>query len=123
MRVAPAGAWGASDATYQSSGSVMAMTTRSASSAVLLLTPLALAATPAQASLFKLAASGTISENSTGDATIPIGTSWSFDLTYDTAAPDLASADPTFGSFTNTAAPPALTSFHFSSGELPGHDR
>src|SRR5262245_22705967 len=41
-------------------------------------------AMPARASLFSLAASGTISENSSGDSTIPIGTPWSLELTYDT---------------------------------------
>jgi len=72
-------------------------------------------ATPAQASLFELAASGTISDNS-GDSTIPIGTPWTFEVTYDTAAPDLAPADTTFGQFGNTIAPPALTSFHYQAG-------
>ena len=99
----------------------MAMTTRSANAALLSFTLLALAATPARASLFSLAASGTISFNSSGDSTIPIGTPWTFELTYDTAAPDLdfeltGSPDPTFGRFTNTAAPPALTFFHYQAG-------
>jgi len=99
----------------------MAMTTRFASAALLLLTLLALGATPARASLFSLAASGTISSNSSGDSTIPIGTPWTFDLIYDTAAPDLdfeltGSPDPTFGRFTNTSAPPALTFFHYQAG-------
>ena len=99
----------------------MTMTTRSANAALLLFTLLALAAMPARASLFSLAASGTISENSSGDSTIPIGTPWTFELTYDTAAPDLdfeltGSPDPTFGRFTNTATPPALTFFHYQAG-------
>ncbi len=99
----------------------MAIITRSANAALLVLSLLVLAATPARADLFSLAASGTISENSSGDATIPIGTPWTFQLTYDTAAPDLdfqltSSPDPTFGRFTNTAAPPALTFFHYKAG-------
>ena len=88
---------------------------------VLLYTLLTLVTTPAQASLFSLATSGTISSNTSGDSTIPIGTPWTFELTYDTAAPDLdfeltGSPDPTFGRFTNTSAPPALTFFHYRAG-------
>lgn len=75
-----------------------------------------LAATPARAGLYSLEASGTISVNTTADSTIPVGTPWSFSLTYDTAAPDLAPADPTFGSFSNAAAIPALTFFHYQAG-------
>src|SRR6476619_604925 len=97
------------------------MISRSASTALLSLTLLMLATRPARASLFSLAVSGTITENSSGDSTIPIGTPWTFELTYDTAAPDLdfeltGSPDPTFGRFTNTAAPPALISFHYQAG-------
>lgn len=82
----------------------------------------ALAATSAQAALFSLSAAGTISLNSSGDATIPVGTPWTFELIYDTAAPDLdfestGSADPTFGRFTNTGTPPALTFFHYEAGD------
>jgi hypothetical protein len=103
--------------TYQNSRTVMAMIDRSANAALLVFTPLALAASPAQASLFSLAASGTISFNSSSDSTtIPIGTPWNFELTYDTAAPDLAPADATFGQFGNTTAPPALNSFHYQAG-------
>src|SRR5262245_9759391 len=99
----------------------MTTTIRSATAALLLFTVLALAPTPARASLFSLAASGTISENSSGDSTIPVGTPWSFALTYDTAAPDrdfdlTGMSDPTSGIFTNTAPPPALpalTFFHY----------
>ncbi len=99
----------------------MAITTGSANAALLWFTLLAVATTPARANLFSLAASGTISENSSGDPTIPIGTSWSFEVTYDTAAPDLdfqltGSPDPTFGRFTNTSTPPALTFFHYRAG-------
>src|SRR5262245_58880193 len=94
-----------------------AMTTLSAKAALLLFTLLVLAATPARtAGLFSLAASGTITFNTSGDSTIPIGTPWTFELIYDTAAPDLSPADPTFGDFTNTAAPPALTFFHYQAG-------
>jgi hypothetical protein len=100
----------------------MAATTRYASGALLLFTLLASDMTPARASLFTLAASGTFSFNSSGDSTIPVGTPWSFQLTYDAAAPDLdfeltGSPDATFGRFTNTAAPPALTFFHFRAGD------
>jgi PEP-CTERM motif len=99
----------------------MAITTRSANAALLLFTLLVVATTPARASFFLLAASGTVSENGSGDSTIPVGTPWSFELDYDTAAPDLdfqltGSPDPTFGRFTNTATPPALTFFHYRAG-------
>jgi hypothetical protein len=91
------------------------MTTVSAK-AGFLLTLVALAAMPARAAgLFSLAASGTISSNSIGDPTIPIGTPWTFEIIYDTSAPD-GSADPTFGDFTNTGSPPALTFFHYRAG-------
>jgi hypothetical protein len=93
----------------------MAAITRFKNAALLLFTLLTLVAMPARASLFTLAASGTISENSSGDPTIPVGTPWSFELTYDTAAPDL-DPDPMNGSFTNTAAPPAMTFFHYRAG-------
>jgi len=97
------------------------MTTRSASVALLLFTLLVFVAMPARASRFTLAASGTISSNSSSDSTIPIGTPWTFELAYDTAAVDLdfeltGSPDPTFGRFTNTAAPPALAYFHYRAG-------
>ena len=80
---------------------------------------LALAPTSGRASPFSLAASGTIS--SSGAATLPVGTPRTFELTYDTAAPDLdfdltGSPDPTFGRFTNASAPPALTFFHYRAG-------
>src|SRR5262245_32394947 len=107
--------------TYQNVRTVMVVTIRSAAATLLLFTLLTRTTMPARASLFSLAASGTISQNSSGDATIPIGTPWSFKLTYNTAAPDLdfqltGSPDPTFGRFTNTAAPPALTFFHYKAG-------
>lgn len=75
----------------------------------------------ARAELFELAASGTISSNSSGDATIPVGTPWSFELTYNTSAPDLdfeltTTPDPTFGRFTNEGSPPAMTRFHYKAG-------
>lgn len=99
----------------------MAMIPRFANAALLLFALLTIGATPAQASPFSLAASGTISSNSSGDSTIPIGTVWTFELIYDTAAPDLdyeftGSPDPTFGRFTNTGTPPALTFFHYQAG-------
>src|SRR5262245_7431609 len=74
---------------------------------------LALAPTPARAALYSLSASGTISVST--EAALPVGTPWSFEIVYDTAAPD-GSADPTFGQFGNTSAPPALTSFHYQAG-------
>jgi hypothetical protein len=79
------------------------------------------AAVPACAGRFTLAAAGTISVNASSDATIAVGTPWSFELTYETSAPDLdfeltGSADPTFGRYTNTSAPPALTFFHYKAG-------
>lgn len=100
----------------------MAMTTRSANVALLLCTLLPLTARPARASRFSLAASGTITSNTSGDATIPLGAPWTFELTYDTAAPDLdfeliGSPDSTFGRFKNTAAPPALLFFHYRAGD------
>lgn len=80
------------------------------------------AAVPARAGLHTLSAAGTISVNASSDTTIPVGTPWAFELTYDTAAPDLdfeflGSADATFGRFKNTAAPPALTYFHYKAGD------
>src|SRR4051794_10633587 len=97
------------------------MITRFKTKAFVLFTLLTLAAMPAEARLFTLTTSGTISENSSGDSTIPVGTPWSFEFTYDTAAPDIdlqstGSPDPTFGKFTNTALPPALTFFHYKAG-------
>jgi hypothetical protein len=82
---------------------------------------LALAPEPARAGLYSLESSGTISSNSSTDVTIPVGTLWSFELTYDTAAPDLdfeltGTSDPTFGRYTNTGAIPALTFFHYQAG-------
>jgi hypothetical protein len=73
------------------------------------------------ADLYTLAASGTITSNSSGDPQIPVGTPFSFEIMYNTAAPDLdtefgGSPDPTFGRFDNTAAPPALTFFHYRAG-------
>ena len=77
---------------------------------------LALAApTSARATPFSLAASGTISFNSSDNAAIPVGTPWTFEIVYDTAAPDLDSS-PTFGSYGNTSVPPALISFHYQAG-------
>ena len=82
---------------------------------------LMLAAMPVRAELFTLAASGTITSNTSGDSSIPVGTAWSFEITYNAAAPDLdsefgGSPDPTFGRFTNGGAPPAMTFFHYRAG-------
>jgi hypothetical protein len=79
-------------------------------------TLLLLTALSARADLYTLAASGTITSNSSGDAAIPVGTPWSFEITYNTAAPDLNSSDPTSGSFTNSSTPPAMTFFHYRAG-------
>lgn len=78
-------------------------------------------ASPADAAKYQLAAAGEITANTNGDPTIPIGTPWSLELTYEAAAPDLdvevlGAADPTYGRFKNTAAPPALVSFHYRAG-------
>jgi hypothetical protein len=99
----------------------MALTNRSTTAVLLSFTISAFAVTPAPAGLFSLEASGTISLNSSRDSTIPSGTPWSFELVYRTAAPDLdfeltTSPDPTFGRFKNTAAPPAMTFFHYKAG-------
>lgn len=69
----------------------------------------------AQAGLYELSVSGTVS-TSTLAADFPVGTPFEFQLVYDTAAPDLEPADPTFGRFGNTSAPPALQSFHYKAG-------
>jgi hypothetical protein len=99
----------------------MAMITRFASSAVALFTVLTLAAMPVRADLYTWAASGTITSKSIADSTIPVGTPWSFEITYNTAAPDLDSEfsdspDPSFGVFANTSTPPAMTYFHYRAG-------
>jgi len=99
----------------------MMMTTRSPIPALLCTLLLTFAALPARADLISLSAGGTITTNTSGDSAIPVGTPWTFQLTYDTAAPDLdfltaGSPDPTFGQFTNTALPPALTFFHYHAG-------
>jgi hypothetical protein len=99
----------------------MASIRRSVTATLVLSAFLTLAATSARADLYTLAASGTIGVNTTGDSKIPVGTPWSFEITYDTASPDQDSAfggtpDPTFGVFANTGAPPALTFFHYRAG-------
>ena len=104
----------------------MAMTTRFALVALLLFNFLARAATPARAELFSLASSGTISANTSGDATIPIGTPWAFELTYDTdrARPrlridDVARSDiRTIQKFRCATCTDLLP---LSSGDLRGH--
>jgi len=84
------------------------------SCAVLALTP-----TYAAASLYSLAVSGTV--GSSNFAEIPVGTPWSFELIYETDAPDLdfeltGSPTPSFGLYTNTSSPHALASFHYQAG-------
>jgi hypothetical protein len=78
-------------------------------------------APPAEAALVSFSAAGRVTVNSSVDATIPAGTPWSFELIYDTAAPDLdfvltGEPDPTFGRFTNEGAIPALIFFHYRAG-------
>jgi len=80
-----------------------------------------LMAAPVQADLFSLSASGRITLNNTADPAIPVGTPWTFELIYNTAAPDLdfevtGAPDSTFGRFTNTGTIPALTFFHYRAG-------
>lgn len=75
----------------------------------------------AVAGLYTLAATGTITSNTSLDATIPVGTPWAFELTYDTAAPDLdfeflGAPDPTYGRFTSNSTPRAITYFHYRAG-------
>jgi hypothetical protein len=82
------------------------------------LTIYSLVAVPVQAELISVSASGTISKNSSADTTIPVGTPWTFEVIYDTAAPDLdfevtGAPDSTFGRFTNTGAIPAVTFLHY----------
>ena len=82
---------------------------------------LVVATTSVHAGLYSLSASGTVQNNTSGDATIPVGTPWSFQVIYDTAAPDLdltqtGSSDPTFGLFANSGLTPALDSFHYQAG-------
>jgi hypothetical protein len=76
---------------------------------------------PVQAELYSLSGSGKITVNSSADPTIPVGTPWTFEIIYNTAAPDMdfeltGTADPTFGRFTNAGAIPALTFFHYRAG-------
>ncbi|MHA3774958.1 PEP-CTERM sorting domain-containing protein [Verrucomicrobiota bacterium sgz303538] len=78
-------------------------------------------AVPARAALVSLSASGTITQNSSVDTTIPVGTPWVFEIIYNTAAPDrdfvlTGAPDPGFGRFTNEEAIPALTFFHYKAG-------
>jgi hypothetical protein len=94
------------------------MSIKSSKSVLLWLTIYSLVAAPVQAELFSLSASGTISKNNSADTTIPNGTPWTFEIIYDTAAPDLdfeLTGRPlaTFGRFTNTGAIPAVTFFHY----------
>jgi hypothetical protein len=64
--------------------------------------------------------SGTVS--SSAEPTLPSGTPWSFELIYNTAAPDrdtefTGNPDPTFGRFTNSGPPAALNYFHYQAGD------
>src|SRR5262244_3483783 len=85
--------------------------TRVALAAFVSFTVLGSGARQARADLYSLRTSGTISSSS--EASLPGGTPFHFELTYDTHAPDLAPGDPTFGSFANSSVPPALVYFHY----------
>jgi hypothetical protein len=74
-----------------------------------------------RAELFSLSASGKITQNSISEPALPVGTPWTFEIIYNTAAPDLdfeltGVPDPTFGRFSNAGAVPALTFFHYRAG-------
>jgi hypothetical protein len=98
-----------------------AMSIKPSKSVLLWLTIYSLVAAPVQAELFSLSASGKITLNSIGDPTIPVGTPWTFEIIYNTAAPDLdfeltGAPDSTFGRFTNSGAIPAVNFFHYRAG-------
>jgi len=98
-----------------------AVSIKPSKSALLWLTIHSLVTVPVQAELFSLSASGRITLNNTADSTIPVGTPWTFELIYNTAAPDFdfeitGAPDPTFGRFTNAGAIPAVTFFHYRAG-------
>ena len=102
--------------------SVISLFSKSSKAALLGLSIVALVAVPARAELFSVSASGRISINNSLDTTIPVGTPWSFEIVYDTAAPDrdfvlTGIADPTFGRFTNEDSIPALNFFHYKAGD------
>jgi hypothetical protein len=95
-----------------------AMSTKPSKFVLLWLTIHSLVAVPVQAELISVSASGTISKSNSADTTIPVGTPWTFEIIYDTAAPDLdfeVTGTPlaTFGRFTNTGAIPAVTFLHY----------
>jgi hypothetical protein len=90
-------------------------------SILLWVTIYSLVAAPVQAELFSLSASGQITLNSIADPRIPVGTPWTFEIIYNTSAPDLdfeatGAPDSTFGRFTNAGAIPAITFFHYRAG-------
>jgi hypothetical protein len=95
-----------------------AVSTQPSRIVLLWLTIQSLVVAPVQAELISLSASGTISKSNSADTTIPVGTPWTFEIIYDTAAADLdfeLTGRPlaTFGRFTNTGAIPAVTFFHY----------
>ena len=95
-----------------------AMSTKLSGFVLLGLTIQSLVAAPVQAELISVSASGTISKNNSADTTLPNGTPWTFEIIYDTAAPDLdfeLTGRPlaTFGRFTNTGTIPTVTFFHY----------
>jgi hypothetical protein len=95
-----------------------AMSTKPSRFVLLWLTIHILGAAPVQAELISVSASGTISKSNSADTTIPVGTPWTFEIIYDTAAPDLdfevtGAPDSTFGRFTNAGAIPAVTFLHY----------
>jgi hypothetical protein len=98
-----------------------AVSIKPSKSVLLWLTIHSLVTVPVQAELFSLSASGRITLNSIADPTIPVGTPWTFEIIYNTAAPDLdfevtGGPDSTFGRFTNAGAIRAVTFFHYRAG-------
>ena len=102
--------------------SVIPFFSKSLKAALPWLSIVALLAVPARSELFSVSASGRINTNNSLDTTIPIGTPWTFEVIYDTAAPDRdfvlsGIPDPTFGRFTNEDSIPALHFFHYKAGD------
>ena len=98
------------------------MSIKSSTPLLLWLTIHSLVAVPVQAELISVSASGTISKSNSADTTIPVRTPWTFEIIYDTAAPDLdfeltGTSLATFGRFTNTGAIPAVTFFHYHAAD------
>jgi hypothetical protein len=98
-----------------------AMFIKASKSVLLWFTIHSLVAAPVRADLISLSASGRITLNLSADTTIPVGSPWTFEVIYNTAAPDhdvevTGASDSTFGVFTNAGAIPAITFFHYRAG-------